>query len=90
MKYEFSPVPFAIFHSDGCLRKNTKSVLLAELENDVAVQSRIPLDITPLPYVVDGMTTIQMVKNGGAATFGDFADKYWDIFTLPLNNKAVI
>ena len=32
LKYEPSPVPYALAHTDGSLRKNTKSCLLSVLE----------------------------------------------------------
>ena len=33
LKYELSPVPYALAHTDGTLRKSTKSALLTALEN---------------------------------------------------------
>ena len=38
-------------------------------------------------YVMDGMATVQMVKTGGASTFGTLAEKYWEIFTAPLHEQ---
>ncbi len=89
LTYELSTVPFAIAHSDGSLRKTVKSVLLAELEKEVTALPRLQFDEQSQlsAYVMDGMATIQMVKTGGAATFGELADKYWNIFLLPLNQQ---
>ena len=85
--YELSAVPFSLVHSDGTLRKTNKSVLLAELEKEAEVHARLPTPAMPLStvYIVDCMATIQMVKSGGAATFGELANKYWEILTAPLN-----
>ena len=43
LTYELSAVPFALVHSDGTLRKPTKSALLAVLEDDVAFPLVFPL-----------------------------------------------
>ena len=42
LTYELSAIPFALFHSDGTLRKPTKSALLAVLEDGVNVSARLP------------------------------------------------
>ena len=36
-------------------------------------------------YILDGMTFVQMTKSGGAATFGELAAKYYNIFSSPLS-----
>jgi hypothetical protein len=89
MTYELSAVPLSLSHTDGTLRKNVKSVLLSELEKEVNVDGRLPpVDKTgATAYVVDGMAIVQMVKTGGTSTFGELADKYWHIFTVPLNQE---
>ena len=47
--YELSYVPYALAHSDGTLRKNVKSELLAELETKAEALPTFPLDEEPLP-----------------------------------------
>ena len=86
LKYELSAVPFSLFHTDGSFQKTDKSILHAELEMEVEVVSKLtPTDEhTKSALIVDGMATIQMVKSGGSVTFGEMADKYWEIFTTPL------
>ena len=90
LTYELSAVPFALAHSDGTLRKNTKSVLLAELSKEVELLPRLPASCRreSTAFIMDGMAIIQMVKTGGATTFGELADKYWTICTVPLNEEG--
>ena len=57
LTYELSAVPFALFHSDGTLRKPTKSALLAVLEDGVNVSACLPQanDQTCTCLIIDGM-----------------------------------
>ena len=44
LTYELSPVPCALAHTDGTLRKSNKSILLTVLEDGVQVLPRLPCD----------------------------------------------
>ncbi|KAJ8034477.1 hypothetical protein HOLleu_21334 [Holothuria leucospilota] len=79
LSYELSPVPFSIAHTDGSLRKTNKSVLLAEIQNNVSddIQPKLPTPTNDMAtaYLIDAMAMIQIVKSGGVSTFGELADK---------------
>jgi hypothetical protein len=88
--YELSPVPFSLAHCDGSLRKTNKSVLFSILEKNVSVATRLPaptLETTSV-HLIDGMALVQMVKTGGASTFGELANKYFSIATEPLSQNG--
>lgn len=79
LSFELSSVPFSLEHTDGSLRKTTKSVLLSILESDEAMEPRLPKcpDI-PVANLIDGMALIQATKSTGAAALGDLATKYFE------------
>ncbi|KAK3724019.1 hypothetical protein QZH41_000590 [Actinostola sp. cb2023] len=82
LSYELSAVPYSLAHSDGTLRKTTKSVLLHNLEGDVTVEPSLPPSTTlPTSHIVDGMALIHTIKFAGASTFGELAAKYYEIIT---------
>lgn len=83
LSYELSSVPFSLAHADGSLRSNKKSVLLDVLQGGTECCSRLPKSEPPLltAIIVDAMSVIHMVKVHGLTTFGDLADKYWDVIT---------
>ena len=79
LKYELSHVPCALAHTDGSLRKNTKSCLLSVLEECVQALPRLPSinsDEPSTAYVLDGMAAVQMLKTTGARTFGEMSSSY--------------
>ena len=71
LSYELATVQYSLAHVDGSLRKATKSVLLAELEKCVQVLPRLPVQ----DYILDGLAIVQMMKAGGAQSFGELAEK---------------
>ena len=79
LSYELSAVPA---HSDGNMRKTSKSVLLGMLE-DYAVDTPSSLPTqhdssSSTAYIIDAMALIHMIKIArGTATFGDLATKYY-------------
>lgn len=85
LSYELSAVPYALAHTDGTLRKTTKSILLSTLEEDVEVMPRLPVRTEPIAHIIDGMAVVQMVKTGGARTFGDLAKIYFNAITKPFS-----
>lgn len=89
LSYELSTVPYALAHVDGSLRKATKSVLLPELEKSVDVLPRLPVqENTATAYILDGMAIVQMVKAGGAQSFGEMADKYFQLIKSPFQQPG--
>ena len=89
LSYELSPVPIALAHPDGSLRKTNKSVLSAVIEKGISVLPRLPQQPpeTTSVHILDGMALVQMVKSGGAKTFGEMAAKYFPIITDPLRQS---
>ena len=89
LKYELSPVPYALAHTDGTIRKSTKSALLTALETSVQVSPRLPCDNENprTEHILDGMAVVQMVKVAGARTFGEMASRYFDTVTTPLRRN---
>ena len=61
--YQLSPVPCALAHADGTLRKSYKSILLTVLEDSVQVLLRLPGDDDdPLrANITDGMAAVQLM-----------------------------
>ena len=88
--YELSTIPFSTTHIDGTLRKTNKSILLGELHNKGDVQPKLslpPPDVSTA-YIIDGMAVIQMVKSGGAATFGELASTHYNTLTSSLGQNG--
>ena len=88
--YELLTIPFSTTHIDGTLRKTNKTILLGELQNKGDVQPKLPLpppDVSTA-YIIDGMAVIQMVKSGGAATFGELASTHYNTLTSSLGQNG--
>ena len=88
--YELSTVPLSIAHIGGTLRKANKSVVLGELQENGDVELKLPL---PLPdfsttYIIDGMAMIQMIKSGGASTFGELDSTHYKTLTSSLGRNG--
>ena len=83
--YELSPVPCALAHTDGTLRKSNKTILLTVLEDSVQVLPRLPCDNDePLTAnIIDGMAAVQMIKTAGTST----ASHYFNTVTAPLGKN---
>ena len=93
LKYELSSVPCALAHTDGSLRKNTKSCLRSVLEECVQALPRLPTinsDEPSTAYVLDGMAAVQMLKSAGARTFGEMGSSYFDVITAPLEKNNCV
>ena len=93
LKYELSSVPCALAHTDGSLRKNTKSCLLSVLEECVQALPRLPTinsDEPSTAYVLDDMAAVQMLKSAGARTFGEMGSSYFDVITAPLEKNNCV
>ena len=62
LSHPVGPVPSALFHDDGSMRKTTKSELGHKLEADVSKVTELPQhDKTSCVYIRDAMATIQMM-----------------------------
>ena len=90
LSYELSTVPYSLVHSDGNLRKTTKSVLLSEMETKVDVQGTLPVPMQGMTtaHLIDGMASVQMLKSGGVSTFGELASKHYSLITAPFAQKG--
>ena len=73
MAFELSPVPLALLHCDGSLKKTTKSVM-SVLEEKVCVSARLPVEETQemkTTHLIDRMAIVKMMKGGGAQDLPD-------------------
>ena len=68
--HPLGPLPWALAHSDGSLRKTNKAALARELEKNVYPAEAIP---TPSTCIIDGMGLVQMM-NGNNKTFAQLAE----------------
>ena len=84
LRYELSTVPFALAHADGALRKTTKSVLMAEVERECQAQGRLPESALSTAFIFDAMALVQTLKSAGSRTFGDLAERYFNVLFTPL------
>ena len=84
--YELSTVPFSLAHSDGSLRKTTKSALAALIEAKVNVCPRLQPSPRDTIHLIDGMALVQVLKSAGSSTFGELASKYLKVITTSLTN----
>ena len=91
--YQLSPVPCALAHADGTLRKSYKSILLTVLEDSVQVLLRLPGDDDdPLrANITDGMAAVQlMIKMASVqAQASHFFEKFWSNFPVMLAVQVV-
>ena len=89
--YELSTVPYTLAHTDGTLRKTTKSLLLQTLENYVTVEPRPCMPFHPdMPTVqiLDVMALVQSLRFAGATTLGEMATKYFEVFTAHYQQRC--
>ena len=90
--YQLSPVPCALTHVDGILRKSYKIILLTVLEDSVQVLPRLPGDNDdPLrANITDGMAAVQMIKTASVqAQASHFFEKFWSNFPVMLAVQVV-
>ena len=58
MTYELSPIPCALTHHDGTLRKNSKCQLASIIEKQVNVVPRLQVPPENTVYILDGMAVV--------------------------------
>ena len=89
MREILSTVPYALVHTNGTLRKTTKSHLLQILENYVTVEPRLPsYPDMPTVQILDAMALVQSLRFAGATTFGEMATKYFEVFTAHYQQRC--
>ena len=89
LSYELATVPYSLAHVDGSLRKATKSVLLSELEKSTEVLPRLLVqENATIAHIIDGTSIVQMIKAGGAQTFGELADTYYWLIRAPFQHPG--
>ena len=77
LSHPVGPVPSALFHDDGSMRKTTKSELGHKLEADVSKVTELPQhDKTSSVYIRDAMAAIQMLPGDSYSTFDSLASAY--------------
>lgn len=84
LSYELSTVSFSLAHADGSLRKTTKSFIMAEMEKVSQTEGRPPVKEISSDFIIDAMAMVQMLKSGGAQTFGELVDKHYCVISAPL------
>ena len=77
LSHPVGPVPSALFHDDGSMRKTTKSELGHKLEADVSKVTELPQhDKTSCVYIRDAMAAIQMMPGDSYSTCDSLASAY--------------
>ncbi|CAC5356814.1 unnamed protein product [Mytilus coruscus] len=77
LSYPICPIPTALFHDDGTMRKTNKSDLAHELENLVrSVPNIPPFDHSATVLIRDGMSLVQSFDVKRMSTFRDLAKSY--------------
>ena len=72
LSYELTPVPPALFHEDGSMRKVTKSDLASKLEECCPKETVLETaGYTKTAYIIDGMSFVQSVNADHFQTFDD-------------------
>ena len=72
--YELSPMPFALAHKNGSLRKSDKSVLMSVLEETVTVLPQLPSNSAiPTALMVNGMASSRSYVPAAQYTLATFA-----------------
>ena len=84
LSFELSSVPYALAHPDGSLRKTTKSGLLAELESVSPSVGRLPRSYKEAALILDEMALLQSWRTAGCTTFGELAQKLFEVITTTL------
>lgn len=80
LSYPIGPIPVALFHEDGTMRKTCKSDLLHQLESEVSkniIYDQLePFERSSTVLIRDGMALLQSVNIKTFRTFGEFVLGY--------------
>lgn len=87
LSYELTPVPPALFHDDGAMRKVTKSDLASKLEERCQKETVLKSEAyTRTAYIIDGMSLVQSVNETHFQTFDDLGQIILKRLTRLLKN----
>ncbi|MES9881199.1 MAG: hypothetical protein ABW185_10000 [Sedimenticola sp.] len=92
LKHELAPVPLSLFHLDGTMRKNNKSMTLSWIENDHAEQTISETEDQAI-LIIDLMMLLHMICATATLckTFGDLSTTMFDmIVAMGYNYTAVV
>lgn len=73
LSYELTPVPPALFHDDGTIRKVTKSDLAEKLEGNCPQETELKSKAATA-YIIDGMCFVQGLNEAQFKTFDDLGE----------------
>ena len=77
LSHPIGPIPVAMFHKDGTMRKSCKSDLVKQFENEVSPVLSLPdFDPSLTTSIRDDMTLVQCMDVKRHITFGDLATDY--------------
>ena len=79
LSFDLSSIPYSL--TNGSLRKGVKSTLCSLLYKDIHVVQQLTVLTNPQVVVINGMAVLQLTKSSGADTFGEFLQKYLNIFS---------
>lgn len=94
MSRPMSPVPPALFHEDGTIRKTQKADLLHGLERNASSISASdglhPFNTESSVHVRDAMAELQMLRGNDYRTFGDVAAAYLDKLLISFQRASTV
>lgn len=91
LSFELTPVPPALFHPDGTMRKCTKSDLAQKLEENVVQETELKnKSPTPTAYIIDGKSFIQGVNESQFRTFDDLEVIFKKLINIFMNSELDI
>ena len=90
LSYELSPVPPALCHLDGSLRKTNKSTLLHELEMENSLLPPVDNPQVKTSCIIDLLAIIQTTPKGTKKTFGEFSDAILNTLMTKLRNASEV
>ena len=75
LSFELTPVPPALFHNDGTMRKSVKSDLAHKLEETVPQETEMKTKCSiSTAYIIDGMAFLQSMNESLFKTFDDLGE----------------
>ncbi|KAK3085631.1 hypothetical protein FSP39_006444 [Pinctada imbricata] len=91
MSFPIGPIPTSLFHDDGTMRKNVKSDLARELENEATSSFFLPFfDPESTVVIRDAMGVIQSMDIKVSSSFGDFGRNYLKLLSLQFGMTATV
>jgi len=91
LAYPVGPIPPALFHDDGTMRKCCKSDMIHLLEDGIYPSFNLPeYDISRTVHIRDGMGIIQSLDVKKYSTFGDLVKGYFKALVACFNNAGTV